>query len=342
MSNFFTTADDFFTPSTRIIIALKRLPLPQKMQSKGIAYAIISSATFGLLPLFSVTAMNSGQTPYSVLFYRFLFSVVLYGLFLKLRGESFRVTRKQLLELVVLGAACYGGTALFLILSYAYIPTGIATTINFLYPVMVALILFLIFGERPSMGIAIAIVLSLGGVALMAWSPGANLSLRGIWYALITIFCYGFYVVGLNKSGLREVKGSTVTFYVLLVSAIFFGMIALAQGGIQPIASPRVGANLLLLAIVSTIISNLTLILAVKEIGSTSASVLGSMEPLTALLVGIGWFGEAISGYQLAGIGLVIASVLLVVLGKRKDDKKQRIKSSTMKPKAKAKEADLA
>lgn len=310
------------------------------MQSKGIAYAIISSATFGLLPLFSVTAMNSGQTPYSVLFYRFLFSTLLYGLFLKLRGEAFRVSRRQLLELVVLGAACYGGTALFLILSYAYIPTGIATTINFLYPVMVALILFLLFGERPSM--AIAIVLSLGGVALMAWSPGVNLNLRGIAYSFITIFCYGFYVVGLNKSGLREVKGSTVTFYVLLISTIFFGAIALANGGIVPIASPQVGVNLVLLAIVSTIISNLTLVLAVKEIGSTSASVLGSMEPLTALLVGIGWFGEAISGYQLAGVCLVIASVLLVVMGKRKDDRKQRSRSSITKPKAKAKEADVA
>jgi len=312
------------------------------MQRKGIAYAIISSATFGLLPLFSVTAMSSGQTPYSVLFYRFLFSTLLYGLFLKLRGESFRVSSRQLLELVVLGAACYGGTALFLILSYGYIPTGIATTINFLYPVMVALILFLIFGERPSMGIAIAIVLSLGGVALMAWSPGANLSLRGVAYSLVTIFCYGFYVVGLNKTGLREVKGSTVTLYVLLVSTVFFGAIALTQGGIQPIASPQVGVNLLLLAIVSTIISNLTLVLAVKEIGSTSASVLGSMEPLTALLVGIGWFGEAISGYQLAGICLVIASVLLVVLGKQKNNKKQPSSIGTPKPKAKAKEADMA
>ena len=312
------------------------------MQSRGIAYAIISSATFGLLPLFSVTAMNSGQTPYSVLFYRFLFSTLLYGLFLKLRGESFRVSRRQLLELVVLGAACYGGTALFLILSYGYIPTGIATTINFLYPVMVALILFLMFGERPSMGIAVAIVLSLGGVALMAWSPGANLSLRGVGYSLITIFCYGFYVVGLNKTGLREVKGSTVTLYVLLVSTIFFGIIALANGGIVPISSPQVGANLVLLAIVSTIISNLTLVLAVKEIGSTSASVLGSMEPLTALLVGIGWFGEAISGYQLTGICLVIASVLLVVLGKRRDSKTQRPTSSVTTPKAKTKEADLA
>ncbi|WP_320054088.1 DMT family transporter [uncultured Acetobacteroides sp.] len=311
------------------------------MQRKGIAYAIISSATFGLLPLFSVTAMGSGQTPYSVLFYRFLLSTLLYGLFLKLRGESFRVSLRQLLELVVLGAGCYGGTALFLILSYAYIPTGIATTINFLYPVMVALILFVLFGERPSLGIAVAIVLSLGGVALMAWSPGANLSLRGVAYSFITIFCYGFYVVGLNKTGLREVRGSTVTLYVLLVSTIFFGIIALANGGIVPITSPRVGVNLLLLAIVSTIISNLTLVLAVKEIGSTSASVLGSMEPLTALLVGIGWFGEAISGYQLAGIGLVIASVLLVVLGRRKDDGKRQPKSGATRPNAKVKEADV-
>lgn len=288
------------------------------MQHRGIAYAIISSATFGLIPLFSVTAMQGGQTPYSVLFYRFMLSAIIYGLYLKLRGESFRVNRRQLAELVLLGAGFYGTTALFLILSYSYIPTGIATTINFLYPVMVALILFALYRERPSKGVALAIILSLGGVALMAWSPGASLNLRGLAYSLVTIIFYALYIVGLNKTSLSSMKGSTVTLYVLLISAVLFGGVALTNGGIQPIGSAQVGINLLLLAIVSTIISNLTLVLAVKEIGSTPASVLGSMEPLTALLVGIGWFGEAITGYQLTGVVLVIASVLLVVMGTRR------------------------
>ncbi len=288
------------------------------MQRRGIAYAIISSSTFGLIPLFSVAAMRGGQTPYSVLFYRFLISAILFGIFAKIKQTTFRVSAKQLVELVVLGVGCYGCTALFLILSYQYIPTGIVTTINFLYPVMVAIIMLSIFKEKPTVGIVLAIILSLAGVALMAWSDGATLSLRGIGYSVITVFCYGFYIVGLQKSSLRHLNGSTVTFYVLLIATLFFGAVALLHGGVQPITSVSVGVNLLLLAIVATIISNFTLILAVKEIGSTAASVLGSSEPLTALLVGIFWFSETITFTQSVGIILVLVSVFMVILlGKR-------------------------
>lgn len=284
------------------------------MNSKGIAYAIISSATFGLIPLFSVAAMNGGQSPFSVLFYRFLFSAVLFGVFIRIKRVSFRISLKQFSELVVLGGLCYGGTALFLILSYGFIPTGIATTINFLYPVMVALIVFAIYKERPTLGIALAIVLSLIGVGLMAWSKGATLNVRGVVYALITVVTYGFYIVGLNKSSLRELNGNTVTFYVLFIAAVLFFVVAQFFGGIPAITSVRVGLNLVSLAVVATIISNLTLVLAVKAIGSTTTSVLGSMEPLTALAVGVFWFGERLTLWQTVGVMLVVASVSMVVL----------------------------
>lgn len=289
------------------------------MSSKGIAYAIISSATFGLIPLFSVAAMNGGQSPFSVLFYRFFFSTILFGLFIRAKRVSFRVSFKQFAELFILGGLCYGGTALFLILSYGYIPTGIATTINFLYPVMVALIMFVIYREKPTLGIALAIVLSLLGVAFMAWSRGGALSTRGVIYAFITIVAYGFYIVGLNKSSLRGMNGNTVTFYVLLIATVLFFLVAQLFGGIPTIATARVALNLVSLAVVATIISNLTLVLAVKEIGSTTTSVLGSMEPLTALAVGVFWFGEQLTFWQTVGVVLVVASVSMVVLlGKRK------------------------
>ncbi|MGE0078283.1 MAG: DMT family transporter [Bacteroidales bacterium] len=284
------------------------------MQAKGASYAIISSATFGLIPLFSVTAMNGGQTPYSVLFYRFLISVILFRLVLFFRKTSLKISLKQFLEVSILGGICYGGTALFLILSYGYIPTGISTTIGFLYPVMVALIMLAVFKQQPSIGIITAIVLSLAGVALMTWSHEASFNMRGIMFATITVITYSIYIVGLNKSSLTRLPGSVVTFYVLAVSTVVFFLAAMLSGGIPAIQSIKVGANLVCLAIFATIISNLTLVLAVNAVGSTAASILGSAEPLTALMVGIFWFGEQLSAIQIIGVILVICSVLLVVV----------------------------
>lgn len=284
------------------------------MRAKGVGYAIISSATFGLIPLFSVTAMNGGQSPYSVLFYRFLISVILFRLVLFIRKTSLKISLRQLIEVVILGGLCYGGTALFLILSYKYIPTGISTTIGFLYPVMVALIMLVIFKQRPNIGIVLAIILSLAGVLLMTWSHDASFNAKGVIFATVTVVMYSIYIVGLNKSSLTRLPGSVVTFYVLFVSTIFFFAAAMLSGGIPTIQNINVGINLVCLAIFATIISNLTLVLAVNEIGSTAASVLGSAEPLTALLIGVFWFDEQLNMLQIIGVALVICSVILVVI----------------------------
>ncbi len=291
---------------------------PTRLQ--GVAYAILSGATFGTIPLFSMGAVRASYGTYSVSCYRFGFAVLLFGLMVLIRRIRLTVSWRQLLELCLLGAGCYGGSAFALIHAYEFIPSGIATTINFLYPVMVALIMRFVFGERIGWRVALAIVLSLLGVALLAWEGGqaGMLDPRGIASALITVLCYGIYIVGINKLSVRKLPGSVVTFYVLLFTFLAALVMAQFHGGVHPIDSWRIGVDLVLLALVASIVSNLTLVLAVQSIGSTFTSVLGSVEPLTAITCGVLFLGETLQPQQAIGAAVVVLSVAFVVAGKGK------------------------
>ena len=92
-----------------------------------------------------------------------------------------------------------------------------------------------------------------------------------------------------------------MTLYVLLSSAGFFLINASFNGGVQAIPSGSALVNLLLLAFLPTLVSNLALVRAIKSIGSTLTSVLGAMEPLTAIVIGVVVFGETISGTMALG-----------------------------------------
>ena len=96
---------------------------------RGIFYALLSSATFGLVPLFSIALLDSGMSAATVLFYRMGVGAALIGGIAVLQKKSFVITFHDLLKIIVLGGL-YAATALALIIAYSYIPSGIATTIH--------------------------------------------------------------------------------------------------------------------------------------------------------------------------------------------------------------------
>lgn len=280
---------------------------------KGIVYALLSSSTFGLIPLFAVPIVMSGMMSNpSVLFYRFGIAALLIGLIGLVRGENFRIDFKQGTKLTVLGWF-YGATAMWLLESYRMIPSGVATTIHFLYPVLVTLIMVTFFKEKKSVWIFGAAIVSIIGVALLNWT-GGSVNYEGIATVLLTVVTYAVYIVGVNKSGVDKMDPIPLTFYVLLSGALMFAAYAEMTTGIEPIRDWSTGVNLVLLALVPTVVSDLTLVIAVKRVGSTVTSVLGSMEPLVAVLVGVFYFSEPFGLKSLLGLVLIIGAVVAVIL----------------------------
>ena len=263
-------------------------------------YAVITSATFGLIPLFTLPLLHAGMNTPSILFYRFFIAVLMMGVCAFFMRRSLRVSRKELFTLAGL-SVLYIGSAVFLFWSYQYLASGIATTMMFLYPVFVWTML--------------AIVLAVSGVAMLSWNGEAGgVSFVGILLAVLSGLSYGVYIIAVNKSAVRDLPSDKLTFYVFVFTAIFLLAGAALMGKLQTVPDWKSDLNLTLLALIPTVISNLTLVWAVKLIGSTFASVLGAMEPLTAMTVGVFVFHEPFTRSTAWGVGLIILAVTFVVL----------------------------
>ena len=277
---------------------------------KGLFYAIISSSTFGLVPLFAIPALQAGIPLNSVVFYRFLFSSILLGIILCIRKTNFKISGKQ--ALIIFGLAfLYAATSLLLTKSYLYIPSGLATTLHFLYPVLVTLLMVTFFKDKVSVSIIIATIMAIGGVYLLSGSEGGTLNSTGLALALTTVLTYASYIVVSDMDGLK------LTFYVLLSGAFIFLLnLIVNREMLTPIPSWEIGVDLILLALVPTLISDLTLILAVQHVGSTTTAVLGCMEPLTAVIMGVLFLGESCNFIQSIGICIILIAVTTVIIAR--------------------------
>lgn len=283
---------------------------------KGFAYGIATSVTFGLIPLFTLPLMEKGMRFDSILFYRFLFaSFALFGM-LAVKKESFRTETRNLPVLILLGAL-YTGSAMFLFWGYSFMAAGIATTLHFTYPIFVTLFMLLVFREKTSWITLLAIGLAICGVARLSIDGGElQLNGLGVIIVLLSAVAYALYIVTVNKSRIHAMPGRKLTFYVFIVSTCLFFIKAQSGTGIQAIPDVPSFINLVLLAFLPTVVSNITLVQAVHHIGSTLTSVLGATEPVTAVCVGVLVFREPFTPNLALGILLIIVAVTLIILSK--------------------------
>ncbi|NDW11661.1 DMT family transporter [Bacteroides sp. 214] len=283
---------------------------------KGFCYGVLSSASFGLIPFFAVPLLKQGMGFDSVLFYRFLFACVALAVVLMITKQSFRITLKDFWSLVVL-AIFYDISSLFLMWGYLYMGSGVATTLHFMYPVFTTLMMMLFFKEKKSARRIIAVLLAVTGVFFLSYDGTGTTSIIGIIIVLISAVGYALYLVTVSILNIKHLSGLRLTFYVFLIGGGFLFIILQFRGGLHPIESWESTQSLLLLALIPTVVSNLSLVQAIKRIGSTLTSVLGAMEPVTALIVGVIVFQETLSAHAILGIVLVLGAVLLIILHKK-------------------------
>lgn len=283
---------------------------------KGFLLAALSASTFGLIPLYANQAILDGVNNETVLAYRYGIAGVVYAVWLLARRVNMRLSCAELREVVLAGVGCYGVTAFFLMLSYHYMPTGVATAIHYFYPVVVAVLMSLVYKERLAAAVKWGIGLAIVGVGLLSWTPG-EVDWWGLVFVLASTLTYGSYIVALNRPVLRRMNPDVLTCYALLFTAFFYLLVGGVQGKLEWITRPRFLLDMAQLAILSTIVSARLLVVAVKLIGSVPTSVLGTLEPLTAIVVGVLYFHERLSPVNVAGLVVILAAVLLVILKRR-------------------------
>lgn len=282
---------------------------------KGYILGSIAAATYGMNPLFALPLYKEGMDADSVLFFRYLFAIPILGIMLKVRGRDFKLKRKEVLPLVVLGwLVALSSLALFQ--SYNYMEAGIASTILFVYPIFVALIMAFVFKEKVTLQTGLCILLALSGIGLLYQSSdGATLSLIGVGLVMVSALSYAIYIVGVNRPRLQNVATLKVTFYVLLFGlSLFLVRVDFGQS-LHVVDKWYLWGNLIALAVFPTAISFLCTTQAIQYIGSTPTAILGALEPVTAVFFGVMVFGEALTPRLGCGILLIILAVTFIIAG---------------------------
>lgn len=284
-------------------------------KAKGYILGSIAAASYGMNPLFALPLYKAGMDPDSVLFFRYLFAIPLLGIMIKARGRSFKIQRKETFPLIIMGLLV-ALSSLTLFLSYNYMAAGIASTLLFVYPIMVALIMAMVFKEKLALQTIVCMLLALGGIGLLYKSEdGSTLSLIGTLLVFASSLSYAIYIVGINQTSLKNVATLKVTFYALLFGLSLFVARLLYSGVLNTPDQWYLWANLLALAVFPTAISFLCTTGAIQYIGSTPTAILGALEPVTAIFFGIAVFGESLTVRESFGLVMIIVAVTFVIAG---------------------------
>lgn len=283
--------------------------------TKGYILGAIAAVSYGCNPLFAIPLYEAGMGVSSVLFYRYAFATLILGVIMALRGESFRLSRRELPLMILLGVF-FAISSVLLFEAYNYMDVGLASTLLFIQPVIIALIMWIFFHERISPRTIVSIIICLAGVTFLC-NPGkgANVSATGVILVMLSALSYALYMVIINKSRIRLLHGSTITFYSLLFGMSVFAVRTDLFTAVQPVpAGALPWVCIAGISIVPTIVSLLTVAVAIKLIGSVPVSILGALEPITGVLFGVLLFGEILTVKAAIGIVLILAAVIVLVV----------------------------
>lgn len=290
----------------------------RRITLNGIFYACISSASFGFSPLFSIGLLAAGLSNSDVLSYRWALAAIVLMVYAAVKGKTLRINSLDEAWKIALLSGLRALTSVTLLIGYANIASGIASTINFMYPVIVVFWMMLVHGEQKSWINLAAIALSILGVYLMASGDGLKIeggnTALGLACSIISAVSFAAYYILMKRTRADKIEVVKFTTWIMIMCAVYFiigGLIV--DGGITLVHDGKLWLYILGLALWSTMISNFTGVKAVRRIGPTLTSILGALQPLTAVILGVLFLDEHLGFKSIAGIVLILAAVLMVV-----------------------------
>lgn len=279
---------------------------------KYILTVVVGSIVYGFLPIFVKNLQLLGLNSESIIFYRFLFTVILCFVLILVSKKSFTISMKQFRDVSFFGILGLGVTSLVVALSLDYISTGLANMIYFGYPAVVMIIMITIYKEKVSLYKLLSVILAILGVFALSQIDTAG-SIKGILLALIAAFLYPLYIISNKRASFRSLDTVVVVFYTSVSISIFFFIQTIATGTLEPLEGVYMYYNLIALALCTII--PLTLVLyGVRKLGSSTAAVINMFEPTTTVIAGIFIHKEIFSLNILLGSSLVILSTFIIML----------------------------
>ena len=290
----------------------------RRITLNGLFYAAISSASFGFSPLFSIGLLTAGLSNTDILSYRWTIAGFVLMIYAAVKKKTLRLNSFEEFWKIGLLSALRALTSITLLIGYANIASGVATTINFMYPVIVLLCMMLFHGEEKSFINLGAIGLSIAGVYLLASGDGLRIdggnTTLGLVCSIISAVSFAAYYILIKRLRADKIEVVKFTTWIMMLSALYFitaGLIS--HGKITIVTNGKLWLYILGLGLWATMVSNFTGVKAVRRIGPTLTSILGALQPLTAVALGVLFLDEHLGFKTITGMILIMISVMLVV-----------------------------
>ncbi|MEG1002152.1 DMT family transporter [Clostridium sp.] len=287
---------------------------------KGIMYAILASVAFGLMPIFAKAAYINGSNPATVLLYRFSIAAIILFVYLKFKKVVLKVSRKQFLLLFFTGAIGYTITTQTLFMSYNYLSVGLATTLHFIYPAFVCVLEYFLFKKNMSKAKVMSLMFAAIGVYALVAFENQTLSTMGLFLALFSGISYGINVLMLAMKEIADIDNRVITMYISFGAAAGMLVYGGATGQIINKINLSLSLSYVLIAVVSTILSIIFLLKGIEIIGASSASILGTFEPIVSIVMGIVLFGEKLTFALILGTIFILISTIILSKDKNGDE----------------------
>lgn len=280
---------------------------------KGYFYTILSAIIFGIMPILTIFAYKCGATAFTLVFLRSFLAIFMILFYLKLKKISIKISRKDFKSLIFLGSVGYASTTLTLFMSYNYISVGLATTLHFIYPMLVSTISILVFKDKLTLNKFAALLLSLIGIFFLQ-SGQNNLDFRGITLALISGALYSYYIIGISKSNAMHLNLFVLTFYLCIIASIFLLLVGVPFKMIEFKMNIYGFGFSILIAFLTSIVAVIAFQKGIKIIGAPTASILSTFEPVVSIILGIILLNEVLTFKSLLGCILILSSVVIITI----------------------------
>lgn len=291
----------------------------RRITLNGIFYAAISSMSFGFSPLFSLALIAAGLSDFDILSYRWLTAGIVLMIYALCKKKSLRLNSFDEAWKIILLSILRALTSVTLLIGYVNISSGIASTINFMYPVIVTLCMVIFFGEKRSLIDYLAICASIFGVYLLASGDsimveGGNTNL-GLACSLISAFSFAAYYIVMKQVKADKIEVVKFTTWIMMLCAAYFIIAAfIVDGKLTIVTDARSWMNILGLGLWATMVSNITGVKGNRRIGPTMTSILGALQPVTAVTLGVLFLNEHLYTRSLIGCIIIFVAVTIIVL----------------------------
>ena len=285
---------------------------------KGYLFAAIAAASYGTNPIFAIPLYREGISVTSVLFMRYAMAVAIMFFATMIKSPKAFVIKPKYVSLLAFMGILMVLSSIALFESYKYLSAGIASTLLFFYPVMVAVIMAIFYKERlTKKSWACLVTAFLGVVILSKNDDGGFISLLGLTLVMLSSLSYAIYLVYINRGPMKKINTSTITFYVILGGFLVMIPYCLLDGGLMLPKTTPAWINAIGLGFFPTVISLIFTSRAIALIGSTETAIFGALEPLTAVILGILILGETLTITPAIGMILIFVSVTVLMMKKK-------------------------